>query len=81
MKTNPNDAAFARPFSEDDTEIKMYKATYGLSKLEYFSVMAMQGLLAKGDIDLKDRFEATAIEAVNHAKALIDELNKEGDNE
>ena len=73
MKTNPNDAAFART----NTDPHLLGSSIGLTKLEFFAGLAMQGLLAKGDIDLKDRFEATAIEAVAHAKVLIDELNNQ----
>ena len=53
MKTNPNDAAFARTSSQHS--IDGYPQV-GLTKLEWFAGLAMQGLLAKGDIDLKDRF-------------------------
>lgn len=66
-KTNPYDSAFIR------TTGSIATPTDGLTKLEYFSALAMQGLIAKGDIDL---ICITAKEAVNHAIALIDELNK-----
>jgi hypothetical protein len=50
----------------------------GMTKLEHFSAMAMQGLLSWGPDAYDGKYELTASEAVAHAKALIAELNKEG---
>lgn len=47
----------------------------GLTKRELFAAMAMQGLLTSG-VD-KNAAHINAIYAVQHADALINELNKE----
>lgn len=47
----------------------------GLTKRELFAAMAMQGMLANG-VDRHDA-HTNAIYAVQHADALINELNKE----
>jgi len=48
----------------------------GLTKREYFAAMAMQGLIANAQPD--DIAETrTAWQAVNHADALLAELEKE----
>lgn len=72
MKTNPNDAAFARPRSLDTKE------QTGLTKLEYFSAIALQGMIGKkyGHVDGYDAQECAEL-AVIYAKALIEELNKQ----
>ena len=46
----------------------------GLTKRELFAAMAMQGMLANG-VDRHDA-HTNAIYAVQHAEALINELNK-----
>lgn len=48
---------------------------FGLTKRELFAAMAMQGLLTSG-VD-KNAAHINAIYAVQHADALITELNKE----
>lgn len=45
----------------------------GLTKREYFAAMAMQGLLAQNGYD---RFDSLAIDAVQQADALLEELEK-----
>jgi hypothetical protein len=66
MKTLPNDNAFA---AENVSE--------GLTKREYFTAIAMQGLLAaNGDNELPFEYEAIAEESVDMADALISALNK-----
>lgn len=77
MKTNPNDAAFARPCGQN--EEKFNHGTPGLTKLEWFAGLALQGLSAstEGSFPSKNIAECS----VRLAKALIDELNKEGNNE
>ncbi len=72
MKTRQEDSAFgfaARLTRDED----IYN--HGLTKRELFAAMAMQGMLANG----VDRHAAhvNAIYAVQHADALINELNKE----
>jgi hypothetical protein len=64
MKTEPNHTAY--PSGESDSA--------GLTKLELFAAMAMQGLVA----DMKATHAKTAKIAVAHAHALIAELNKKG---
>lgn len=45
MNTNPDDAAFSRPFGTDG-QCRGSTPEFGLTKREYFAAMAMQGLLA-----------------------------------
>lgn len=69
MKTNPYDAAFIR------TTGSIATPTDGLTKLEYFSVLIMQGI-----ISTRDQFPTPLYipeESVRLAKVLIDELNKQ----
>lgn len=47
----------------------------GLTKRELFAAMAMQGMLANGLV--RNAAHVNAIYAVQHADALINELNKE----
>lgn len=76
FKTNPNDAAFARPVGgtiEDGNG-----DTFGLTKREYFAAMILQGLLSnatmtQGFSSPSDKAE----EAIEYANALINALNKE----
>ena len=68
MKTNPNDATFSNACDVDGNPT----LGYGLTKREYFAAMAMQGLLAKSTATK----EMIAEMAVEHAEALINELNK-----
>lgn len=49
----------------------------GLTKLEYFAAMAMQGVISRIDIDIYANKEEIAFDSVKLAKALIEELNKE----
>lgn len=52
----------------------------GLTKLEIFSAMALQGLLSRGGSyfpDTQNTGELAAIASVKYAKALIEALNKE----
>lgn len=62
MKTNPNDAAFSTQARE-----------FGLTKLEYMATQIMQGLAARSI----HADNSLAESAVKLARALIDELNKE----
>lgn len=69
QKTKPNDYAFA---TSTDGHIQE-----GMSKLEYFSAMAMQGILSACDImSGLPSYEGIAKDSVAYAKALINELNK-----
>lgn len=64
MKTEP----------EDNVYPTLSIQQYGLTKLELFAAMAMQGLLADSDI----RHAQVPKIAVEQADALIAELNKKG---
>ena len=47
----------------------------GMTKREYFAAEAMSGLLASGSSNFHED-DATALYAVNHADALLKELQK-----
>lgn len=64
--TNPDDPAFPQLMANNDQP--------GLTKLEYFAGLAMQGNLMNPRIKEKDRLIIHA-NAVAHAQALIKELN------
>lgn len=50
----------------------------GLTKRELFAAMAMQGILSnQGLIDSPNHSQYAALTAIEHADALIAELNKE----
>ena len=81
MATNPNDQAFARPYSRENDGDHCFDQP-GLTKREYFAAMAMQGLLANAEqwkymgtqsLDFKNEIRGLAVE---FADALIAELNK-----
>ena len=74
MKTQANDAAFARPGFYHEHQGTMNFDDYGLTKREYFAAKAMQGLLAMANND--DRMQFLARQSVKMADALIEELNK-----
>ena len=61
--TSPDDTAFP----DHD-----YSSQTGLTKREYFSALAMQGLLAEGGMD----YDCIPSRAVKFADALITKLNK-----
>lgn len=71
--TNANDPAFTGPTEKGYTP--------GLTKLEYFAAMAMQGMLVNGAMQAHGTItlnpEYIAVMAINQAKELITELNKE----
>ena len=76
METIEEGKELAFPHVELDTYSgKPCNQHFGLTKRELFAAMAMQGMLANG----VDRHAAhvNAIYAVQHADALINELNKE----
>lgn len=52
------------------------RTEYGLTILQQFAAMAMQGLLSADSGDSWPNPEIYAKEAVKHAYALINELNK-----
>jgi len=79
MKTNPNDPAHPEVFT--DFKIDKFNrhwgdtySTGGLSKLEHFAGLAMQGIIASG-VDHESKEDVSRV-AVEMAKALITELNK-----
>ena len=74
FKTNPNDAAFARPVGgtlEDGNG-----DTLGLTKREYFAAIAMNGHCSHKKLALENDSDI-ARWSVKIADALIEELNKE----
>lgn len=71
MKTNPYDAAFIR------TTGSIATPTDGLTKLEFFAGLAMQGILANSKYYEENTNSELVKCAVSMAKALIDELNKQ----
>lgn len=87
--TEGHDAAFARSGGEyeDMDGIPMFnEPADGLTKLEYFSAMAMQGLLATGDVhtflDISENRGvsptfALGMTAVDFGKALVAALNEQ----
>lgn len=90
MRTEPNDAAFARPTNNIHSTQADEIAQTGLSKREYFAAMALQGLssnsfiseiLVKSDKQGKimghKEEDIIAITATQYADSLIAELNKE----
>jgi enamine deaminase RidA (YjgF/YER057c/UK114 family) len=70
MKTKPEAPAFAQAHihSNDDN--------CGLTKREYFSAMAMQGLVPD-TVRLGNTYQEQADHALQMADALIEELNKD----
>jgi hypothetical protein len=72
--TRPNDAAFARASFHHDNFGRPDNAQTGLTKREYFAVMAMQGLITT-EVHNDSRINL-AKESIKLADALIEELNK-----
>ncbi len=73
METNANEPINVIEYNNN------YIST-GLTKREYFAVMAMQGIIANKDgLDIK--IERIVESAVDTADALIEELNKTKQNE
>ena len=73
METNANEPINVIEYNNN------YIST-GLTKREYFAVMAMQGIIANKDgLDIK--IERIVESAVDTADALIEELNKTKTNE
>jgi hypothetical protein len=69
MRTKSKNPAF--PLISDEG----YVINAGLTKREYFALMAMQGIIYNKDgLDIK--IERIVESAVNTADALIEELNK-----
>ena len=81
--TDPNDLAYPKVVSSParDRNHGPYtdtRSTGGLTKRELFAAMAMQGLLANPDQAMVAMDEDhVAFSAMQHADALIAELNKE----
>jgi hypothetical protein len=70
MKTNPNESAFP----EVQPQPQFNSHSYGLTKLEYFTAMAAQGICANPRFNLTRELLAEA--SVRVAKSIINELNK-----
>lgn len=72
---NPNDMTY--PFQDNGSAVA---PQLGLTKLEYFAAMAMQGLLAKNGHyypDTQGAEDFIAVASVRYAKFVLAELNKE----
>jgi len=70
-RTNGDECAFAIPAFETPKTV-WNEPQYGLTKREYFAIMALQGLLAYNG----DFFSKPAVEyAVDYADDLIEALN------
>lgn len=75
MSTNPNDAAFARPWSKTSAGNRYFDGQQGLTKREEFAKAAMQGFCADRsllelDADILSKW------AIQQADSLIAALNK-----
>lgn len=57
-----------------DAPVICHRTSFGLTKREYFSAMALSGLCANSVVRLGEK--STASKAVEIADALISELNK-----
>lgn len=70
----PNHAEW--PNKHEEPWYLIYKN--GLTKLEYFSAMAMQGLLGNSEMIDKINFDqkTIAVNSISYATALLDELEK-----
>lgn len=82
---NGQQPAFPRPYSHDERpsggregdRVETYAAIDGMAKREYFAAMALQGILANGQIKPnKQDIEYAAIEAIKAADELLNHLNK-----
>lgn len=72
-KKNSDQPAFANPGSD------LGPGSHGLTKREYFTGLAMQGLLANPEMGMKDKVWI-ANESVLQADAILTQLNQqEGD--
>ena len=78
--TEPNDSAMPSITTEiiDLGIVEQEQKTFhsGLSKREYFAVLAMQGMLSNHTIIDSIHWEWIATESVKQSDALIKELNK-----
>lgn len=74
--THKDDAAFSKSAFYHEHTHTINHAADGLTKREYFAVMAMQGISANKVFGGKS-FETIAEWSVKQAEALISELNKE----
>lgn len=63
--TNPNDQAFPRDY------------TPGLTKREYFSAIALQGMLANSDTTEGNKLETIVEYAIKTADMLIYQINED----
>jgi len=77
MKTNPNEPI--SPFTELDEQGRPFQFYSGLTKREHFAGLVMQGLLACNATygGSTTQYSMLAHDALKHADALIQELNKE----
>lgn len=77
MQTNKNDPAF--PFCNELTNEIVY---CGMTKLEYFSIQCLKGILSNPELNRDDSYNPrdNAILAIEAGKLLIYELNKEDSN-
>jgi hypothetical protein len=79
MSDNYNRPAFPQPLTDNQGRVD-YPEQYGvggLTKLEYFTAMAMQGLIIQDPADIPAGIEMHDV-AIAIAKATLDALEKEG---
>lgn len=72
---NSNKTAFPVEYTEYEHGLPVKKVTEGLTKLEYFAGLAMQGMLS--NIPSDTNREYISLRAVLFAEALIKQLEKE----
>lgn len=80
MKTNPDDSVTPQIRSEEKVGEKFWTDTYsegGLTKREYFAVMAMQSFIRNNQSFKQEHYEESAKRSCACADALITELNKQ----
>ena len=78
--TQPNELAFARPYSKvvDHGIPEEFSQQDGLTKREYFAAMAMQGMLANNaEGNTQWNYDIIAQHCCKAADALIEQLNKQ----
>ena len=81
--TNPDDPVFGATTIPDGVNTQKGMKVIGITKIEYFSGLAMQGIISSphdfkaSDNSIASSPEGFALVSVLFAKALIEELNKE----
>lgn len=73
-----------RPALPREVNSEYIHVSTGLTKREFFAAMALQGLLANASItslEYSNNYSSHSVDAVIHADALIEALNKIKNNE